>query len=97
MIRALGAFLLLLCAASLGAQAQPSAGQRVDVIVNVAPGRGRRRHRAASRRRGSAEALGQGVVVDNRGGGDGYVGIDAVVRAEAGRRHPRLRAGQLAS
>ncbi|HEX6690533.1 MAG TPA: tripartite tricarboxylate transporter substrate binding protein [Burkholderiales bacterium] len=78
MIRVLGA---LLCFASLGAQAQPWPARPVHVIVNVAPaGTADVTARLLAPR--LAEALGQSVVVDNRGGGDGYVGIDAVVRAE---------------
>ena len=73
-----GAFL---CAVSLGAQAQPWPTKPVHVIVNVAPaGTADVTARLLAPR--LAEALGQGVVVDNRGGGDGYVGLDAVVRAE---------------
>lgn len=73
-----GAFL---CAASPGAQAQPWPAKPLHVIVNVAPaGTADVTARLLAPR--LAEALGQGVVVDNRGGGDGYVGIDAVVRAD---------------
>jgi tripartite-type tricarboxylate transporter receptor subunit TctC len=71
---------IVLCAASL-AQAQPWPAKPVHVIVNVAPaGTADVTARLLAPR--LAEALGQGVVVENRGGGDGYVGIDAVVRAE---------------
>ena len=81
MIRALGAFLLLLCAASFGARAQPWPARPVHVIVNVAPaGTADVTARLLAPRLG--EALGQNIVVDNRGGGDGYVGIEAVARAE---------------
>src|SRR6185503_18022116 len=53
----------------------------VHVIVNVAPaGTADVTARLLAPR--LSEALGQGVVIDNRGGGDGYVGFDAVVRAE---------------
>ena len=70
-----------LCAVSMGAQAQPWPTKPVHVIVNVAPaGTADVTARLLAPR--LAEALGQGVVVDNRGGGDGYVGLDAVVRAE---------------
>jgi tripartite-type tricarboxylate transporter receptor subunit TctC len=80
MIRALGAFLFG-CASSCGAQAQPWPAKPVHVIVNVAPaGTADVTARLLAPR--LAEALGQNVVVDNRGGGDGYVGIDAVARAE---------------
>jgi len=80
MIRALVAFPFV-CAASLAAQAQSWPAKPVHVIVNVAPaGTADVTARLLAPR--LAEALGQGVVVDNRGGGDGYVGIDAVVRAE---------------
>ena len=64
-----------------GAQAQSWPAKPVHVIVNVAPaGTADVTARLLAPR--LAEALGQSVVVDNRGGGDGYVGIDAVVRAE---------------
>jgi tripartite-type tricarboxylate transporter receptor subunit TctC len=70
----------LFCAAGF-AQAQPWPAKPVHVIVNVAPaGTADVTARLLAPR--LAEALGQGVVVENRGGGDGYVGIDAVVRAE---------------
>jgi tripartite-type tricarboxylate transporter receptor subunit TctC len=61
------------------AQAWPA--KPVHVIVNVAPG-GTADVTARLLAPRLAEVLGQGVVVDNRGGGDGYVGIDAVARAE---------------
>jgi tripartite-type tricarboxylate transporter receptor subunit TctC len=70
----------LFCAAGF-AQTQPWPAKPVHVIVNVAPaGTADVTARLLAPR--LAEALGQGVVVENRGGGDGYVGIDAVVRAE---------------
>jgi len=78
-----GRFLAILAAlavsTSAAAQAWPS--KPVQVIVNVAPaGTADVTARLLAPR--LAEALGQGVVIDNRGGGDGYVGFDAVVRAE---------------
>jgi tripartite-type tricarboxylate transporter receptor subunit TctC len=73
------AILMSLCTA--GAQAQSWPARPVHVIVNVAPaGTADVTARLLAPR--LAEALGQGVVVDNRGGGDGYVGLDAVARAE---------------
>jgi len=64
-----------------GASAQSWPAKPVRLIVNVAPaGTADVTARLLAPR--LAEALGQGVVVDNRGGGDGYVGLDAVVRAE---------------
>jgi len=72
------AFAALILSASAAAQTWPA--KPVQVIVNVAPaGTADVTARLLAPR--LAEALGQGVVVDNRGGGDGYVGIDAVVRA----------------
>jgi len=63
------------------AQAQSWPSKPVQVIVNVAPaGTADVTARLLAPR--LAEALGQAVVVDNRSGGDGYVGMDAVVRAE---------------
>jgi len=78
MIRALA---VLLLAASAGAQAQSWPAKPLHVVVNVAPaGTADVTARLLALRLG--EALGQSVVVDNRPGGDGYVGIDAVVHAE---------------
>jgi tripartite-type tricarboxylate transporter receptor subunit TctC len=66
---------------SAGVVAQTWPAKPVHVIVNVAPaGTADVTARLLAPR--LAEALGQSVVVDNRGGGDGYVGFDAVVRAE---------------
>jgi tripartite-type tricarboxylate transporter receptor subunit TctC len=66
---------------STGATAQTWPAKPVHVIVNVAPaGTADVTARLLAPR--LSEALGQGVVVDNRGGGDGYVGIEAVVRGE---------------
>jgi tripartite-type tricarboxylate transporter receptor subunit TctC len=73
--------LAILYSVAPAAQAQPWPAKPVHVIVNVAPaGTADVTARLLAPRLG--EALGQNVVVDNRGGGDGYVGIDAVVRAE---------------
>jgi tripartite-type tricarboxylate transporter receptor subunit TctC len=75
----LAAMLMALCTAGVQAQSWPS--KPVHIIVNVAPaGTADVTARLLAPR--LAEALGQGVVVENRGGGDGYVGFDAVVRAE---------------
>jgi tripartite-type tricarboxylate transporter receptor subunit TctC len=71
---------LLFCAAGL-AQAQSWPAKPLHVIVNVAPaGTADVTARLLAPRLG--EALGQIVVVDNRPGGDGYVGIDAVAHAD---------------
>jgi len=81
MIKALGGFLF--ACASLGAQAQAQSwpAKPLHIIVNVAPaGTADVTARLLAPR--LAEALGQSLVVENRGGGDGYVGIDAVVRAD---------------
>lgn len=73
------AFAALILSGSAAAQTWPA--KPVQVIVNVAPaGTADVTARLLAPR--LAEALGQAVVVDNRGGGDGYVGFDAVVRAE---------------
>ena len=77
--RFIAAFIALVASGSAAAQAWPS--KPIQVIVNVAPaGTADVTARLLAPR--LAEALGQGVVIDNRGGGDGYVGFDAVVRAE---------------
>jgi len=78
-----GRFIAILAAlaVSTSAAAQAWPAKPVQVIVNVAPaGTADVTARLLAPR--LAEALGQGVVIDNRGGGDGYVGFDAVVRAE---------------
>ncbi|HEY2338102.1 MAG TPA: tripartite tricarboxylate transporter substrate binding protein [Burkholderiales bacterium] len=78
MIRALA---VLLLAAGADAQAQAWPAKPLHVIVNVAPaGTADVTARLLAPRLG--EALGQSVVVDNRPGGDGYVGIDAVAHAD---------------
>ena len=68
-----------LVSASAFAQTWPS--KPIRVIVNVAPG-GTADVTARLLAPRLGEALGQPLVVDNRGGGDGYVGIEAVARAE---------------
>jgi len=70
---------LVLAAGCAHAQSWPS--KAIQVIVNVAPaGTADVTARLLAPR--LSQALGQPVVVDNRGGGDGYVGLDAVARAE---------------
>jgi tripartite-type tricarboxylate transporter receptor subunit TctC len=73
-------FLLGLCAAgSPHAQSWPS--KPVRVIVNVAPGGvADITMRVLGTR--LSETLGQPFLVENRPGGDGYIGFEAVVRAE---------------
>jgi tripartite-type tricarboxylate transporter receptor subunit TctC len=68
-----------LISASAFAQGWPS--KPIRVIVNVAPG-GTADVTARLLAPRLGEALGQPLVVDNRGGGDGYVGIEAVARAD---------------
>jgi len=70
---------LALLVGSAHAQSWPT--KPIQVIVNVAPaGTADTTMRLIAPR--LSQALGQPVVVDNRGGGDGYVGLDAVARAE---------------
>lgn len=77
--RFIASFSALLVSAGAAAQTWPA--RPIHVIVNVAPaGTADVTARLLAPR--LAEALGQGVVIDNRGGGDGYVGFDAVVHAE---------------
>jgi tripartite-type tricarboxylate transporter receptor subunit TctC len=72
---------IALAAASL-VQAQSWPTKPIHVIVNVAPaGTADTTMRLLAPRLG--EALGQPIIVDNRGGGDGYVGVEAVARAES--------------
>src|ERR1051325_1985843 len=76
----IGCFLVAL-AFSAGAAAQSGRAKPIQLIVNVAPaGTADVTARLLAPR--LAEALGQPLVVDNRSGGDGYVGMEAVARAE---------------
>jgi len=69
-----------LCAAG-ALQAQPWPSKPVRVIVNVAPGGvADITMRVLGAR--LSETLAQPVVVENRPGGDGYIGFEAVARAE---------------
>lgn len=78
-MRKLIALAALVLASSVQAQAWPS--KPVRVIVNVAAGGvADVTMRVLGVRMG--EALGQGFLVENRAGGDGYIGFDAVARAE---------------
>src|SRR5690349_14363879 len=64
------------------APAQPWPAKPVRVIVNVAPGGvADVTARVLGARLG--EALGQPFVIENRAGGDGYIGCETVARAEA--------------
>jgi len=79
MFKLLAGIVSLLVACGANAQAWPA--KPIQVIVNVAPaGTADTTMRLLAPR--LSQALGQPVVVDNRGGGDGYVGLDAVARAE---------------
>jgi len=73
------ALVAVMAATSAWAQSWP--GKPVRVVVNVAPGGVAD---VTMRVLGArlTETLGQPVVVENRPGGDGYVGFEAVVRAE---------------
>jgi len=70
----------LLLANVCHAQAWPS--KPVRVIVNVAPG-GVADVTARVLGARLADTLGQGFLVENRAGGDGYIGFDAVSRSDA--------------
>jgi tripartite-type tricarboxylate transporter receptor subunit TctC len=73
------AIALALSPACALAQAWPA--KPVQIIVNVAPaGTADVTGRLVAARLG--EALGRNVVVDNRAGGDGYLGIESVARAQ---------------
>ena len=64
-----------------GAFAQQWPAKPVRVIVNVAPGGVAD---VTMRLLGArlTETMGQGFLVENRAGGDGYIGFDAVSRAD---------------
>ncbi len=79
MSRFLPAFAAL--ALAMGAQAQQWPTKPIRVIVNVAPG-GVADVTARVLGARLTETLGQAVVVENRPGGDGYIGFEAVARAE---------------
>ena len=74
------------------AQAQQWPAKPVRVIVNVAPGGVAD---VTMRILGArlTETLGQPFLVENRAGGDGYIGFEAVARADArtSRRGPTSR------
>src|SRR5216110_278904 len=75
---------LLACAAlvlAMGAQAQQWPSKPVRVIVNVAPG-GVADVTARVLGARLTETLGQPFVVENRPGGDGYIGFEAVARSD---------------
>src|SRR3954464_7099861 len=79
MSRILAGILALLLACGAHAQAWPT--KPIQVMVNVAPaGTADVTARLLAPR--LAEALGQPIVIDNRSGGDGYGGMEAVARAE---------------
>jgi tripartite-type tricarboxylate transporter receptor subunit TctC len=79
MLRFIAAFAAMAAVTAAPAQNWPT--KPIHVVVNVAPaGTADVTVRLLAPR--LTEALGQPIVVDNRGGGDGYVGLDAVARAE---------------
>src|SRR5919197_2822199 len=79
MTRILIALAATLIAATVHAQQWPA--KPVRVIVNVAPG-GVADVTARVLSARLTEALGQPFVVENRAGGDGYIGFEAVARSE---------------
>src|SRR3954469_22181915 len=79
MSRFLSAFAMVLISATAQAQQWPS--KPIRVIVNVAPG-GVADVTARVLSARLSETLGQSMVVENRGGGDGYIGFEAVVKAD---------------
>src|SRR5881396_3699278 len=79
MTRILYALAGALLAASV--QAQPWPSKPVRVIINVAPG-GVADVTARVLGARLTETLGQPFVIENRPGGDGYIGFEAISRAE---------------
>jgi len=75
-------FLVAALALSPVAVSQGWPNKPVRVIVNVAPG-GVADVTARVLGARLAETLGQGFLVENRAGGDGYIGFDAVARSDA--------------
>src|SRR5262245_17628605 len=80
-MRGLATAALALAALAGAAQAQQWPAKPVRVIVNVAPG-GVADVTARVLGARLTEMLGQPFVVENRPGGDGYIGFEAVARAE---------------
>ena len=78
-MRSLLAWVLLAAATSVAGQQWPA--KTVRLVVNVAPG-GVADITARVLGARLAETLGQPFVVENRAGGDGYIGFEAVVRAD---------------
>jgi len=78
-MRKVVAFLLVAACLPVGAQQWPS--KPVRVIVNVAPG-GVADVTARVLGARLTETLGQPFVIENRAGGDGYIGFEAVGRAD---------------
>jgi tripartite-type tricarboxylate transporter receptor subunit TctC len=72
---------LLVAAIALPALAQSWPAKPVRVIVNVAPG-GVADITARVLGAKLTETLGQPFIIENRAGGDGYIGFEAVARAE---------------
>lgn len=72
---------LLIAAIALPAMAQSWPAKPVRVIVNVAPG-GVADITARVLGARLTETLGQPFIIENRAGGDGYIGFEAVARAE---------------
>src|SRR5438477_5873031 len=79
MSRFLSAFAMVLISATAQAQQWPS--KPIRVIVNVAPG-GVADVTARVLGARLSETLGQPFVIENRPGGDGYIGFEAVTRAD---------------
>ena len=72
---------VLLCLYAAAVQAQPWPAKAVRVVVNVAPGGVAD---VTMRVLGArlTETMGQPFIVENRAGGDGYIGFEAVARSD---------------
>jgi len=90
-----GAALALLCANSVNAQTLPAAGKQMRLVVPFAPG-GTTDILGRMLAQKLGERLDRQVIVDNKVGGGGAIGTEAVVRADADGSVLLLHSGAIA-